>query len=969
MTDHESTHNGPGGIAGFIERQHPSILSDWEHMVRLQLQAGLPRPVLINHMPELLISIAQAAEQIYRGGSRKPQEKATMMHAIQRLEAGLDLDQVAAEFMLLRSSVLEHWRKDGPAQEQQQAGMRALNQAIDQAIITSIRYYTQARDRTLLALDRVSAAALESRSLDDFLERLLQLTQQTMPAVDGMVVLLLDDDVLRVHAATGMNGKLAELASRVGEGFVGGVAARRQPQLFSGDVEDQEFWEALQRRQGFQAIYGFPLVHGEELVGVVVVASRSAADFSKQDQLLFTTLASRITAAIVQHVLHSALERRAEQQAAVAELGVFGLLNGNPQRIKERALELVAEVLRTDAIAIEQLDSQGNLATFLHRGEWPFASPRPVMPGSQAELTLKSQQPVVVKDYLDEARFSFPASVREHGLRSGITILVQAPDEVTGRPYGIVGAYSRNQRGFNAQDALFLQAVGSIIARAVLQRRSTEALAIGAGRLQAILDNSPAAIYLKDPEGRYILVNRSYEKETGLAGDAVVGKLDSELFAKEGVGTLHRNDMQAIEQGQPVEAEEAFVLAGRLRIWHSIKFPLLDTKGRVYAICGISTDITERRRSEMALRESEERLQLATSAADLGSFDWDLTTATVGWSQKIREMFRLPDTIELSQTVWLSLIHPEDRVRVLELFNTAQLPGSDGVYRAEYRVLPADGSPERWISAHGRILFDERNQPRRFIGIARDITVSKHADLERERLLGELEQAVRFREDMLAIVSHDLRNPLGAIKLGSAQLVRQALNSDSDDRVLRQLDIIQRASNRMERLISSLLDMASIRAGRLSMELSPCDAVSLLEEALDFHASAAAEKAIVLEQQIELTDSCIQCDHHRMQQVFSNLLGNAISYCSTGNRVQVRAQQAEKCIHFVIADNGPGIDPEKLAHIFEPYWSEGHGHGRSTGLGLFITKGIVEAHGGRLWVESTLGDGSAFHFTIPLRKH
>src|SRR5699024_5894756 len=131
--------------------------------------------------------------------------------------------------------------------------------------------------------------------------------------------------------------------------------------------------------------------------------------------------------------------------------------------------------------------------------------------------------------------------------------------------------------GFNAQDALFLQAVGSIIARAVLQRRSTEALAIGAGRLQAILDNSPAAIYLKDPEGRYVLVNRSYEKETGLAGDAVVGKLDSELFAKEGVGTLHRNDMQAIEQGQPVEAEEAFVLAGRLRIWHSIKFPLLDT--------------------------------------------------------------------------------------------------------------------------------------------------------------------------------------------------------------------------------------------------------------------------------------------------------------------------------------------------------------------------------------------------------
>lgn len=968
MIGHDHGSDGAGGntIVSFIEEHRSAMLADWERAVRALPQAeGLPRPVLVDHMPELLTNIGKAAELICHGGFKALPAEAAQMHAIQRLETGFDLDQVVHEFMVLRDCVLKRWERIGGARERHM-GVRALDQAIDQAILASVRYYTQARNRTLQALDRVSAAALESRTLDDFLGCLMQLIQESMPAVDALGVLLLESGVLRMRASVGMDeDSIAGLARMMEAGFIGKVAAQRQARLFSGDAPGG-FPGDAQSRQSFQAIYGFPLVDGEELIGVVVAASRSAPDFSGQDRLLFAALASRTTAAIVQHVLRHAAERRAEQQAAVAELGAFGLLVDEPQEVKERAIALIARVLETDMVAIEQLDSAGNLRTYLQKGEWPLASPRLVEPGSQDEFTLAAQQPVVVNDYQTEARFTFPPALREYGFRSGMTTPIEVLDEATGRPYGLIATYSRRQRSFGSQDALFLRAVSSIVASAVMRRWSADALAVGAGRWRAILDHSPAAIYLKDLQGRYTLVNRRYEEIFGLASAAVVGKQDAELYPAEVAETLHRNDLKIRDFGQSLEAEEHISIRGESRVLLSIKFPLLDAQGRAYAICGISTDISERRRSEMALRESEERLQLATSVANLGTFDWDFTAKKIGWSEKIREVLGLSSSVEITQEAWRNLIHPDDRERVLELFNTAKLAGSGGDYFAEYRVCPADGSPERWINARGRILFDDQGQPRRFIGIARDVSASKQADLERERLLRELEQALQFREDMLAIVSHDLRNPLVAIKMGSALLARKELGGGSDERVLKQLDIIQRASSRMEHLISSLLDMASIRAGRFSVERSACDAAALVDEALEFHAPAAAEKAIVLDRQVLLAGAGICCDHNRIQQVFSNLLGNAINFCSSGDTIRIRAEQAEDCVRFTVLDNGPGIGPDQLAHVFEPYWSGARTSREGTGLGLFIAKGIIEAHGGRLWAESAPGKGSAFHFTVPL---
>jgi signal transduction histidine kinase len=229
--------------------------------------------------------------------------------------------------------------------------------------------------------------------------------------------------------------------------------------------------------------------------------------------------------------------------------------------------------------------------------------------------------------------------------------------------------------------------------------------------------------------------------------------------------------------------------------------------------------------------------------------------------------------------------------------------------------------------------------------------------------LHELENAVRLREDLLAVVSHDLRSPLAAINLAASLLARRGA-SLNESRVRQQLETILRAGRRMETLIESLLDMASIQAGRLSVKLEPSSVRELVDEAVEFHAPLARAKAIELTAG-SVVDAEVCCDRDRIQQVLANLLGNAIKFCGGGDSIAVSAEPLADAVRVSVADSGPGIPPEAQAHIFKPYWSAREHERKGTGLGLFISQGIVRAHGGELWVESVVGGGSTFYFTLP----
>jgi len=235
--------------------------------------------------------------------------------------------------------------------------------------------------------------------------------------------------------------------------------------------------------------------------------------------------------------------------------------------------------------------------------------------------------------------------------------------------------------------------------------------------------------------------------------------------------------------------------------------------------------------------------------------------------------------------------------------------------------------------------------------------------VENARLYQESQAAVHSRDEILAIVSHDLRNPLGAIDLAASNL---ALQPDAAPRVQKQIDVIRRSAARMQQLIADLLDMASLLASGLKLELAPEDAGPLIGEVVAINEPMAAEKGLKIIVQHEL-DRPVLCDRARVEQVLANLLGNAIKYGRPGDVIFVRSEEHAGHARFSVADSGPGIAPSEMEHLFDPYWSAKRDSVKtSTGLGLYIAKGLVEAHGGAIWVQSKLGEGATFSFTLPL---
>ncbi len=284
------------------------------------------------------------------------------------------------------------------------------------------------------------------------------------------------------------------------------------------------------------------------------------------------------------------------------------------------------------------------------------------------------------------------------------------------------------------------------------------------------------------------------------------------------------------------------------------------------------------------------------------------------------------------------------------------------------RYRSKDGQLDRWVVLEAVPLMHERGRVQRVVNVMHDVTNQRRVELDNVRLMGEAQEALRAREDLLAIVSHDLRNPLGVVLASTALLLKSNLPTEKNERARRQVEAIQRAGNRMNRLIRDLLDFASIQAGRLSVSLRPQDVAAMVSEVLEVTEPLAAEKSLKLVSEVA-PELAIRCDHDRVIQLFSNLVGNAVKFTPDGGTITVRAEREADTVRFAVADTGPGISADELPHVFDRYYQAQRKNRDGIGLGLSIARGIVEAHGGRIWVESQdaePGKGSTFYFTLPV---
>lgn len=263
------------------------------------------------------------------------------------------------------------------------------------------------------------------------------------------------------------------------------------------------------------------------------------------------------------------------------------------------------------------------------------------------------------------------------------------------------------------------------------------------------------------------------------------------------------------------------------------------------------------------------------------------------------------------------------------------------------------------VSVRPERTFDEED-----LHLAEELARRAALAVDNARLYAQAQNAIAARDQLLSVVSHDLRNPLGVVMM-STSFLRELVPADNPQ-VGRQLDMIGRSAEHMHRMIEDLLDVARVDAGRLSVDPSPVPGAELIREGAELLGPLAKEHGITLCTEWDGDLPTVLADRGRILQVFSNLGGNAVKFTPRGGRITLGAAADGDTLRFHVADTGVGIPAEHLVHLFDRFWQASRNDRRGIGLGLAIVQGIVTEHGGRVWAESTPGEGSTFCFTLPV---
>lgn len=474
--------------------------------------------------------------------------------------------------------------------------------------------------------------------------------------------------------------------------------------------------------------------------------------------------------------------------------------------------------------------------------------------------------------------------------------------------------------------------------------------------LASILDNTPAIAFLKDLQGRYLFVNRRMAEVVGRPREELIGKTVWQVTPRELAAAADEHQRTVLAKQAPVEFEETVMHPDGPHTHLAVKFPVRDAAGTIYAIAGVSTDITARKRAE---EERDRFFNLARDLMCIANFDGYFTAVNPAWETTLgfsRE--------ELLAQPFIEFVHPDDRAATLA--EAERLSRGEVAVDFQNRYRTRDGG-YRWLAWSAQALPAQR----RIYATGRDITELKH-DAERiaqlnddlHRRAVQLEAANKELEAFSYSVSHDLRAPLRHID-GFVGLLTKHLGDQLDDRGQRHFTIIADAARQMGALIDDLLVFS--RMGRTEMRQGEVDMVALVNEVIASLAGETIDRRVAWK--IGQLPAAL-ADRPMLRQALVNLLGNAVKYTrpreSTEIEVGSTNTQPDGEIVFFIRDNGVGFDMQyagKLFGVFQRLHRSEEFEG--TGIGLANVRRIVTRHGGRTWAESELGHGATFYFSLP----
>ncbi|MEG4069514.1 PAS domain S-box protein [Microcoleus sp. Pol11C2] len=507
------------------------------------------------------------------------------------------------------------------------------------------------------------------------------------------------------------------------------------------------------------------------------------------------------------------------------------------------------------------------------------------------------------------------------------------------------------------------------------RQQAEQALRESETRFQAFMNHSPAPAWITDENGVMLYASQTYLNTLKLPTDDVIGKSIFELYPA-AFAQQYLDNIQTVAQTN--ELIETIEIAprrdGTLGEFLVYKFLIPDLPGQML-VGGVAIDVTRQHQAETALQLSEERLMLALEASGDGLWDWKIETGEVYINSYYQEMLGYkPGELVMDVNVWEQMIHPDDKFWVFEDLNS-NLPDSCLKYAFDYRVRCKSGE-WKWVANYAKVVaYDEDGKPLRMIGTHKDISDRKQKELALQHAREAAEAANLAKSTFLANMSHELRTPLNVI-LGFAQVMTH--DSSLTPNQKEDLQTIRRSGDHLLSLINDVLDLSKIESGHCTVEHSGLDLIALLHSLRNMLAERASSKGLDL--CFEIAPEVPQfmlVDAQKLRQVLLNLLSNAIKFTDGGSitlQVSIEADgtgalsTTRPILQFVVADTGVGIASVELDTIFDAFVQAQAGKRLTggTGLGLTISRKLLELMGGEISVSSTLGEGSSFTFTLPV---
>lgn len=701
------------------------------------------------------------------------------------------------------------------------------------------------------------------------------------------------------------------------------------------------------------------------------------------------------------------LQKRLLQQAVVTDLGIKALSGMALRSLMNEAVIMLKDVLKVEYTKVLELLPNGKKVILRAGAGWNKdiivdISTVDVGKNSQAGYTLLSKTPIIVKDLPNEKRFTGPPLLRNHGVLSGMSCIIYGKD----KPYGVLGIHTTKHREFTKYDVNFLQAMANVLAAAIQRKNDEENREESGALFRQLAETIPHIVYQFNRKGSIEYMNKKWFEYTG-ASQSDPNTLESYY------SYIHPDDLlkvipiwkQARKKGESYEVEYRLKRHDGIYRWHiSRSSPIKNTKDNIMHWFGTVTDIDDRKRAENNLRYLAKASKVLSSSLDVKTTLDNIAKLAVpeiadccsvdilnekGGLEQVAIVHKNPKKLKWAKILREKYPHdmnaPYGLPKVIRTGKAEFYPSIPDTLllkvardKQHHKLLRNIGCTSSIIvplfrkgKCVGGITFSIHDSTWQYtesdVKMAQELAARASLALDNAWLYKGSQDAITLRDNFISVASHELKTPVTSVKIFT-QILQQHVEQIGDKKAKKHLEKMYKQLNKLTELIYDLLNVSKIQAGRMEFKQKLFDFDESVKEMIWILQEGETKHKLIIHGK---TNKKVYADEDRIGQVLSNLIANAIKYSPDADKVFVHLSSDEKNVYVCVEDFGIGMAREHMGKIFERFYRVFDTTDKTfpgLGIGLYISSEIVRRHHGKLWVESDIGKGSRFYFSLPLNR-